>query len=558
MNSRPAALIAAVVVLVTGCSAPSESDTTAAREYFENYPTAQENDTASGSTSSSAVGGRANSGVTQPFPAAPNVPGPLEDNTFVDAGTSGFVDPRENPRSTFAVDVDGGSFRVARSLLQDGHLPPPESVRAEEWVNSFDSGFPSPREDDLELRSDQGRAPSANDGTRLVRIGLQGRDVAEDEWRPVALTMVVDTSGSMDIRERLGLVKSSLALLVQHLRPSDTIAIVTYETNATPLLEPTPVRDADTILGAIERLRAGGSTNLEAGLLLGYDQAREAYKEGATNVVLLASDGVANVGVTDGGTLASAIRDNGRRGIHLVTVGYGMGNYNDHLMEQLADQGDGFYEYVDTFEEAQKLFVEDLRAILTPVAKDAKIQVEFDPRTVSAYRLIGYENRALADEDFDNDAVDAGEVGAGHKVTALYEVRPTAQADRGDALGTVRVRWRSVDGDEQLEDSLRLTLTDADPPTGTLGVAAAVSDLAQLVKGSCQVSVGEPNGTEPYGIEPGGSEPSGCESKAVESSESESASLRRLQDRVSALIEQDAPGARDLADMLVDTLAATR
>ncbi len=526
---RAALMTAVVVVLASGCSS-SGGDTSGdadAKKYYDTY-SEQQNDSASGNSSGNSVAGSAPRGSavspqSSPLPPSerrPNEPGPLDDNTFVDAGTSGFVDPREQPRSTFAVDVDGGSFRVARTLLHDGHLPPPESVRAEEWVNSFDSGFPSPRQDDLELRSDQGQAPSANDGTRLVRIGLQGREVAEDEWRPVALTMVVDTSGSMDVRERLGLVKSSLALLVQHLRPSDTIAIVTYETNATPLLEPTPVRDADTILSAIDRLRAGGSTNLEAGLLLGYDQAREAYKEGATNVVLLASDGVANVGVTDGGTLASAIRDNGRRGIHLVTVGYGMGNYNDHLMEQLADQGDGFYEYVDTYEEARKLFVEDLRATLTPVAKDAKIQVEFDPRTVSAYRLIGYENRALADEDFDNDAVDAGEVGAGHKVTALYEVRPTAEADEGDALGTVRVRWRSVDGDEQREDSLPLTLSDAGRATGALGVAAAVADLAQLVK-------------------------SGNEAYAVESRGVEGTTLESLQDRVSALVKQEAPGARE-------------
>ncbi|EAP97531.1 putative secreted protein [Janibacter sp. HTCC2649] len=532
MNSLPAALIAAVVVLVTGCSASGEGDTSAAHDYFENYPTAQENDSASGTSSSSAVGGQASSGVAQPFPAAPNVPGPLEDNTFVDAGTSGFIDTRERPRSTFAVDVDGGSFRVARSLLHDGHLPPPESVRPEEWVNSFDSGFPAPRKDDLELQSDQARASSEDDGTRLVRIGLQGREVDVREWQPVALTMVVDTSGSMDIRERLGLVKSSLALLAENLRPDDTIAIVTYQTDATPLLEPTPVRDTDTILAAIDRLEAGGSTNLEAGLLLGYDQAREAYKQGATNVVLLASDGVANVGVTDGGRLATAIRDNGRRGIHLVTVGYGMGNYSDHLMEQLADQGDGFYEYIDTFEEARKLFVEDLRATLTPVAKDAKIQVEFDPRTVSAYRLIGYENRALSDDDFDNDAVDAGEVGAGHKVTALYEVRPTAQADEGDALGTVRVRWRSVDGEEQREDSLPLTLGDAESPTGALGVAAAVADLAQLVKGG-----GESMSTQPRG--------------------ESSTTLANLRDRVAALVEQDAPGARELADVLADVTAAT-
>lgn len=527
MNSFPAALIAAVMVLVSGCTAASDGDASAdAHEYYENY-TPQQNDSASG-TSSSAVGGTPASVPAQPSPVGPSAPGPLEDNTFVDAGTSGFLDPREQPRSTFAVDVDGGSFRVARTLLHDGHLPPPESVRAEEWVNAFDSGFPSPREDDLELRSDQGRSPSAEDGTRLVRIGLQGRDVAEDEWRSVALTMVVDTSGSMDTRERLGLVKSSLALLVQHLRPSDTIAIVTYETNATPLLEPTPVRDADTILSAIDRLRAGGSTNLEAGLLLGYDQAGAAYKEGATNVVLLASDGVANVGVTDGGRLATAIRDNGRRGIHLVTVGFGMGNYNDHLMEQLADQGDGFYEYVDTFEEAKNLFVDDLRATMTPVAKDAKIQVEFDPRTVAAYRLIGYENRALADQAFDDAAVDAGEVGAGHKVTALYEIRPKVHAGEGDALGTVRVRWRSVDSNEQREDALPLTLGDAGSPTGTLGVAAAVADLAQLIK----------SGEGP--------------------SRGETTSLESLRQRVSALVEADAPGARDLDRMVAEVVSASR
>ncbi|MFC7491597.1 MULTISPECIES: vWA domain-containing protein [unclassified Knoellia] len=527
MNSLPAALMAAVVVLVSGCTATSEGDASAdANEYYESY-TPHQNDSASGN-SSSAVSGRSSSGLAQPSPAGPPVPGPLEDNTFVDAGTSGFVDPRDKPRSTFAVDVDGGSFRVARALLHDGHLPPPESVRVEEWVNSFDSGFPSPVKDDLELRSDQAQAPSASDGTRLVRIGLQGREVAGKDWRPVALTMVVDTSGSMDIRERLGLVKSSLALLAENLRPSDTIAIVTYETNATPLLEPTPVRDSDKILRAIDRLRAGGSTNLEAGLLLGYDRARAAYQEGATNVVLLASDGVANVGATEGGRLASAIRDNGRRGIHLVTVGYGMGNYNDHLMEQLADQGDGFYEYVDTFAEAKRLFVEDLRATLTPVAQDAKIQVEFDPRTVSTYRLIGYENRGLADKAFDDMTVDAGEVGAGHRVTALYEVLPTAGAEEGDVLGTVRVRWLSVDDRDQREDTLALKLEDAKTSAGTLGVAAAVADLAQLVKGG---DVSRSDATT---------------------------GLEDLRHRLSALVEQDAPGARDLDRMLADVSTLVR
>lgn len=504
-----------------------------AEHYYDSYAQGQ-GDTASGSSGvmgsagTAAAPGSAGTdagGPTQQRRFSPNVPGPLQDNTFVDAGTRGFLDARDHPLSTFAADVDTGSYRVAQALLAGGQLPPPASVRPEEWVNSFDSGFPAPERDDLELRSDQALSPSASDGTRIVRIGLQARDVREAERRPVALTMVVDTSGSMDIRERLGLVKASLALLVQHLRPSDTIAIVTYETNATPLLRPTPVRQADAILTAIDQLRAGGSTNLEAGLLLGYDQAREAYKDGATNVVLLASDGVANVGVTDGGQLATAIRDNGRRGIHLVTVGYGMGNYNDDLMEQLADQGDGFYAYVDTFEEAKRLFVQDLRATLTPVAKDAKIQVEFDPATVAAYRLIGYENRALADEDFEDPGVDAGEIGAGHRVTALYEVRPTARARAGDALGRVRVRWASVDGAEQREDTLALSLAEDREPTGTLGVAAAVADLAQFVK-----SGGGHLGDEP--------------------------DLTPLRRRVNALVEQGAPGATEVVALVADISAA--
>ncbi|GAA4109889.1 hypothetical protein GCM10022415_03280 [Knoellia locipacati] len=542
MRPLRAVLVAGLLVVASGCSTSPGSDSSSdARTYFDSYPERQDESTAGGtvtgdsagsSTSSGSTGSTGSTAVpprpprTVPVPEAPEAPGPLDDNTFVDAGTSGFVDARQQPRSTFAADVDTGSYRVARALLADGKRPPPESVRVEEWVNAFDSGFPAPTRADLELRSDQAVAPGSTDGTRLVRIGLQARDVDEQEWPPVALTMVVDTSGSMDIRERLGLVRASLALLVESLRPSDTIAVVTYESDAEPLLEPTPVRDADTILSAIDRLRAGGSTNLEAGLLLGYDRARTAYRSGATNVVLLASDGVANVGTTDGGRLATAIRDNGRRGIHLVTVGYGMGNYNDDLMEQLADRGDGFYAYVDTFEEARRLFVEDLRSTLTPVAKDAKIQVEFDPETVSEYRLVGYENRALAEEDFDDDAVDAGEVGAGHRVTALYEVRPTAQAERGDRLGTVRVRWRSVDGGEGREDALALELGPGAQPGGTLGVAAAVADVARFVKGG---TGGE--GSEQ--LDPDG-----------------------LQRRVRALVQAGAPGARELDSLLTDVVAA--
>ena len=523
--------MAGLLLVASGCSTSQGSDSSAdAKGYYDSYTPRQDGDSAGSTATAQGIPAQRGSAGSTPLPPAPTAPGPLDDNTFVDAGTSGFVDARQQPRSTFAADVDTGSYRVARALLADGHRPPPDSVRVEEWVNALGNGFPAPTRDDLELRSDQAVAPGATDGTRLVRIGLQARDVDEEDWPPVALTMVVDTSGSMDIRERLGLVRSSLALLVESLRPSDTIAVVTYESDATPLLEPTPVRDADTILAAIDRLQAGGSTNLEAGLLLGYDRARAAYRSGATNVVLLASDGVANVGTTDGGRLATAIRDNGRRGIHLVTVGYGMGNYNDHLMEQLADRGDGFYAYVDTFEEARRLFVQDLRSTMTPVAKDAKIQVDFDPETVSEYRLVGYENRALADEDFEDPGVDAGEIGAGHRVTELYEVRTTPTAQRGDTLGTGRGGARSREGDEQRENALTLELgSDAQsdgPPVGTLGVAAAVADVARFVKGGT-------GGEGDEQLDPDG-----------------------LERRVQALVEAEAPGAGELDSLLTDVLAA--
>ncbi|MFW5474947.1 vWA domain-containing protein [Knoellia sp. CPCC 206450] len=549
MRTLPAALLAGIVVVASGCSTSVGSDGSAdAKSYYDSY-TEQGGDS-SGSTGSgrngsassgsgqggpgqgasplggSPQGGTAPNGPPGPYaPSGPTGPtGPRQswpvpptdprptDPDLRDVEPGGFVETRVRPTSTFGADVDTGSYRFARASLDEGVLPSPDTVRVEEWLNAFDSGFPTPARKDLELRSDQALSPTGE--TRLVRIGLQARQIDKSDWPPVALTMVVDTSGSMDSRERLGLVKASLAVLVQNLRPTDTIAIVTYETDALPLLEPTPVRHTDTILTAIDRLRAGGSTNLEAGLLLGYDRAREAFRSDATNVVLLASDGVANVGVTDGRELASAIRDNGRRGIHLVTVGYGMGSYNDHLMEQLADRGDGFYAYVDTFEEARRLFVDDLRSTLTPVAKDTKIQVEFDPETVSAYRLVGYENRALADEDFDDPTVDAGEIGAGHRVTALYEVRTTRLADDGVSLGSARVRWRSTVDGEQNEDALTLRLGPTEQPRGALGVAAAVVDVARLVQSG------------------------------------QSTLPRDLVRRVQALEDEEAPGATELASLV--------
>ena len=322
----------------------------------------------------------------------------------------------------------------------------------------------------------------------LVRVGVQGREVNDDERPPVALTFVVDTSGSMDIRNRLGLVQSSLALLVNSLHPDDTVGIVTYSTGAQVVLAPTPVAESDTIVDAIDELTPHGSTNMAGGLREGYAMAAEAYLEGGLNTVVLASDGVANVGTTGPQSLAATIQERADQGIHLATVGYGMGNYNDHLMEQLADGGDGFYSYVDTFAEAERLFVDDLTSLLTVVADDAKVQVGFDPEQVTHYRLVGYTNRALDDEAISDPGADAGEIGAGHAVTALYELRLADGVTPGQQVGTVDLRWRSSATDGQERITTPVTVPDAATAQGTLGLAATAATLAELLRGDSVVT----------------------------------------------------------------------
>lgn len=383
-------------------------------------------------------------------------------NTFEDYGYRDFVAAATDPQSTFALDVDTGSYSVARRWLDENTLPPRESVRPEEYVNAFRYDYDAPRSG-LELTIDGGPSPFDADNL-LVRIGVQGQIVEDRDRGPAALTFVVDTSGSMDRDDRLGLVKESLTILVDELDDDDTVAIVTYDDNSGVVLEPTSVRDRDEILDAIEQLRPGGSTNLEAGLREGYALADDAFRSDGINRVVLASDGVANVGVTDPDQLARMIRDDADRGINLVTVGFGMGNFNDVTMEQLADQGDGFYAYVDTDEEAERLFEDELTSTLLTIAKDAKIQVEFDPEVVESYRLIGFENRGVLDSEFRNDSVDAGELGAGHQVTALYEIelaRGVGIDDRGD-LGEVFLRWEDPDDGEVIEIDEDIDLRDID------------------------------------------------------------------------------------------------
>lgn len=444
-------------------------------------------------TTGAATADVAHEAIIEPLPA-PTEPGPLDDNTFVDEGDSRWVETEIDRESTFALDVDTGSFSVAQRFLAEGYLPQPDSIRPEEWINSFTYGDQPATGDELGITIDS--TTDGPDGTALVRLGITTTDLDPIERPAANITFVIDTSGSMDIRERLGMVKASLALLVKNLRPDDTIAIVTYGDDATPVLPATPVAEWRDIVDAIDDLSPSGSTNMEAGLLLGYEHAHETYDPDSINVVVLASDGVANQGVTDPEVLTEQITQSGQDGIHLVTVGYGMGNYNDFLMEQLADQGDGFYSYIDTFEEAERLFVDDLTPTLYVVAEQAKVQVVFDPEVVEQYRLIGYENRMLDDEEFTDDTVDAGELGAGHQVTALYEVELADGADADTdglggpaaAAGTIRLRWASPETGDVIEIEEDVLISDDDDASPGVRLAALVAYTAELLKGNSVVT----------------------------------------------------------------------
>ncbi len=410
----------------------------------------------------------------------------LENNTFQDYGVRPFVDTDVDNLSTFALDVDTGSYVVTRRWLDEGQIPQPESVRVEEFVNAFDYDYDVPRSG-LSLHVDGGPSPFDR-GNVLVRVGVQAAVIDDRDRPPAALTFVVDTSGSMDRDDRLGLVKEALAELVDELDRDDTVAIVTYGDSSAIILEPTPARDEREILDAIDDLRPGGSTNLEAGLETAYDLAERAFVEGGINRLILASDGVANVGTTDPDELTRRISDRAINGIQLVTVGFGMGNYNDVTMEQLADQGDGFYAYVDTRDEAERLFEEELVDTLAPVAIDGRIQVEFDSDLVDEYRLIGFENRGVLDRDFRNDDVDAGELSSGHTVTALYELELDRDAGRGDELGEVRLRWQDPETFDWVEIDTDIDFNDIEEDwfdtSDEFQLATTVAAWAEVLRGS--------------------------------------------------------------------------
>jgi Ca-activated chloride channel family protein len=411
---------------------------------------------------------------------------------FESEGVNPFVDTEDDHLSTFAMDVDTASYTVARRYITEGYLPPREAIRVEEFINYFDLDDAGPTEGEgaFAIHLEGAPSPFGPQNAYLLKITLQGKEIAVENRQDAALTFVIDVSGSMAQENRLELAKRALRLLVDELRPADTVGIVVYGSMAQVILEPTSVTERSAILAAIDRLQTNGSTNAEDGLRLGYDMATRAYRPGAINRVILLSDGVANVGRTGPGSILQVIHDQVAQGITLSTVGFGMGNYNDILMEQLADDGNGNYAYVDTLAEARRIFVENLTGTLQVIAKDAKIQVDFNPEIVRSYRLLGYENRAVADADFRNDRIDAGEVGAGHTVTALYELKfhdPTRLEETDPAL-TTYIRYQDIERGEVVELAKSFTQADfwldINQASANFRLVAAVAEYAEILRGS--------------------------------------------------------------------------
>ena len=409
-----------------------------------------------------------------------------------------------DPVSTFSADVDTASYSFVRRSLMAGQLPERDAVRVEEMVNYFPYDWPGPETAETPFKATVTVTPTPwNDNTELLHIGIKGFETARTEQPPANLVFLIDVSGSMDEPDKLPLLKSAFRLLVGTLKETDTVSIVTYAGDAGVVLEPTAAKERETILNAIDTLRPGGSTAGAAGIETAYALAAKAFKKDGVNRVMLATDGDFNVGAASDGELKRLIEEKRRGGIFLSVLGFGRGNYNDGTMQALAQNGNGTAAYIDTLAEAQKTLVEEAGAALFPIARDVKFQVEFNPARIAEYRLIGYETRALNREDFNDDRVDAGDIGSGHRVTAIYEITPKGSpatlndplrygekeepAAASAELAFLKMRWKKPDG-ETSELSTR-PVTEADS-VGDFAAApadvrfsVAVAAFGQKLKG---------------------------------------------------------------------------
>ena len=440
-----------------------------------------------------------------PTISRPYRPLPRQDRERYDGeAVAAIMAVAEQPVSTFSVDVDTGSYSNVRRFLNEGRMPPRAAVRTEEMINYFRYDYDRPRDRSrpFSITTDMATTPW-NENTRLLRIGLRGYDVSRRERPAANLVFLVDVSGSMHSRNKLPLAQCSMAMMAEQMTSRDRISIVTYAGSTKTIISGSNNRR--DIIEALGRLRSGGSTAGAAGIQLAYDAARENMIEGGINRIMLATDGDFNVGTTNRDQLIEMVERQRRDGISLTTLGYGTGNYNEAMMEQIADHGNGNYAYIDSAMEAHRALVTELSSTLFTIASDVKIQVEFNPAHVREYRLIGYENRALREEDFNNDTVDAGEIGAGHQVTALYEIVPVgadgwlpqrrypenrATGERRGGLGAeiahLRLRYK-LPGESRsrlIERPVgRSMLVNARAPGGDMAFVTAVAAFGQLLRG---------------------------------------------------------------------------
>ncbi len=412
----------------------------------------------------------------------------------------------DEPVSTFSVDVDTGSYANVRRFLTQGQLPPADAVRTEEMINYFRYDYPLPqdRSKPFSVTTDMATTPW-NAETRLLRIGIKGFDVPASERPPANLVFLVDVSGSMSSNDKLPLVKSALAMLADRLGPKDKVSIVVYAGAAGIVLDPT--NNATYVKQALDCLSAGGSTAGGQGMELAYATAKANFIKGGVNRVIMATDGDFNVGISSNEGIEAIVKKNREDGITLTTLGFGQGNYNEAMMERVADVGNGNYAYIDSALEAQKVLDEEMAATIFTIAKDVKIQLEFNPQAVKEYRLIGYENRLLAEEDFDNDKVDAGDIGSGHQVTALYEVVPVDGKGwkperryaenrvvepwgKAEELGWLKLRYKLPNGDTSMliqQPVAASLLSKARAPAGDMAFVTAVAAYGQKLRGDKQL-----------------------------------------------------------------------
>ncbi|MDX1618486.1 MAG: von Willebrand factor type A domain-containing protein, partial [Balneolaceae bacterium] len=442
--------------------------------------------------------------------------GPFNTESYDHIDENRYYAVADRPLSTFSIDVDAASYSNMRRMINEGRLPVRDAVRIEEMINYFEYDYPGPAASGAHPFSVTLESGTAywNPNHKLVHIGIQGKRMGKEELPPSNLVFLLDVSGSMNTPRKLPLLKKAFRLLVDQLSPNDRVAIVVYAGSSGLVLPSTPASEKQAILDSIHRLRAGGSTAGAAGIRLAYRVAQEQFMEGGNNRIILATDGDFNVGVSSDAELVRLIEKKRNNGIFLTVLGFGTGNLKDSKMEKLADKGNGNYAYIDTILEAKKVLVNEIGSTLLTIAKDVKIQVEFNPAEVQAYRLIGYENRVLENEDFNDDTKDAGELGAGHSVTALYEiipagiepdveipaidtlkyqtVRKSPDSTHSGELLTVKLRYKDPDGEKSrlLSRSLNSRAWNGDTVSENLIFSSAVAGFGMLLrdsefKGSC-------------------------------------------------------------------------